>query len=183
LLKKLIPCMLFTLTSCHSPKIIEGYDEFKQQKTCKLDSCWISRDYSIKSARNTYVSFSRLDASNIQATVSTTIVNNYPSLSKNARLVFKLTYSNGGTEILRFIGKDYTQTSRDDYAYTQYGTFRTPIEHSAVVFNLSLDQLNKVINAVEIQFDFEAGKEPIRGTLAESEKQMFKEFLSKCYPK
>jgi hypothetical protein len=172
------------LSACNPPRIVESYDEFKQTKVCRLDPYVIRRELTGPTSRVTTISLETQPDRKVKAIllsqITIGIFANYDGFSPTSKIKFILTTPDQKTEELIFQGGDRSITYNSREVYGAYVRHTVSIENIALVFNMSLEDLRKIIAASHAEFYFESGNDPVKGELSASDKDAFKQFLDKC---
>ncbi|AIK96981.1 hypothetical protein [Candidatus Odyssella acanthamoebae] len=172
------------LSACNMPRIVESYDEFKQTRVCRLDPYVIRRELTGPTSRITTISLEAQADQTVKAILLSQITiglfANYDGFSSTSKIKFILTTPDQKTEELIFQGRDRSITYDSRNVYGTYVSHTVSIENIALVFNMKLEDIRKIIAAPHTEFYFESGKDPVKGELSASDKDAFKQFLDKC---
>lgn len=185
--QKLLPFLLLPLilSGCHTPHVTERYDEFKEITVCELDPFIIDLE-GFSARRTTLLGFKREEGTHIQGIITSRL---YSSLFFESRTpipeggTLKFILSDGTTsrEEMTFKAHSPTQTSGSDVTYGAYGmTFQRPWWDNSVRFDITKEQLEKLIASPEVQFSFETKDEPTQGEFKDRHKEAMVYFLKKC---
>lgn len=170
------------LTSCDTYKIVNDYDDFDQKRVCKLDSFEIASDLSLFSSRKTFITLVRKNFETIDVKLSIEVINNYESLSNNGRILFKLVEPDDTITRLTFTGHNHKKTVETKID-PHHNNLSRNIKKSFVEFSMSVEELEKIVNAKKVIFVIEANDEPVKGDLDNDTRQTFKTFLKECFGK
>ncbi len=180
----LLIAISIALSACNTPQIVETYDEFKKAKICRLDPYIIRREFTGPTSRVTTISLEAQPDQSIKAILLSSITiglfANYDGFSPTSKIKFILKSPENQTEELVFQGRDRSITHNSYQVNSTYVTQTRIIRNIALTFDLSLQDLRKIITAPTTGFYFESGNDPVKGELDASDKEAFKQFLDKC---
>ncbi|MBW8309169.1 MAG: hypothetical protein K0M45_05980 [Candidatus Paracaedibacteraceae bacterium] len=175
---------LITLSACNAPRIVETYDEFKKAKICRLDPYIIRREFTGPTSRITTLSLEIQPDQSIKGILLSSIVKgifaNYDGFGPTSKIKFMLNTSDNKTEELVFQGRDRSITYNSQEVYGTYVRQTILVENIALAFEMSLEDLRKIITVAKTEFYVESGNDPVKGELDASDKEAFKDFLDKC---
>lgn len=170
---------LSSLTGCAGPQIKETYDEFKGTKICRLEPYVVRSELGFSKGRVTSLSLEPLSDDNIKAILTARIsraLGHYDNFRDNSKIKFITKNPENKIEEFIFIGGDVSFSHQT----IPEGLINTYIDEGLITFTLKAEQLRKIIEASITEFYFESGKNPIIGTLSNSDKEALKKFLDTC---
>ena len=175
--------MVLSLAACGGT-ILEGYDEFRECKSCMLTERIIRTESSIGfsgSRRHTLLTLARQSNNIIECTISVRAVEKYPTLSKYTKAIFKITdrHKNVTKLVLKTYGYRYGR--KIVYDDIGYGITLSRRAYNAIAsFKLTTNQLQQIVAAKKVNFEFATNKKPIKGYLGSKDRKLLEQFLATC---